>query len=215
MGSSTAVFLVLDSYTARLKTANMGNSRYLIIRNGKVVFQSEAQNYRFNAPYQLALYPASVISSIKKGPLKKRMYIKEFNIDDDSFVTSHDIEPGDVVIVGSDGLFDNLFEISILHVVQAHLDILYEKYPRFYAKLKSWQETRTIAPPKVGDALLNDINTIMKTVSHDITRIANILAYNQQLKSPFSLGAEKAGYRYRGGKVDDITVIAVYVHATS
>ena len=33
--------------------------------------------------------------------------------------------------------------------------------------------------------------------------------------SPFAYGAHQAGYRYMGGKKDDITVIVAYVSAAS
>jgi hypothetical protein len=44
-GGSTAVFLVMDRFTGHLETANLGDSGYLIIRNGKIIYEPRT-NYK-------------------------------------------------------------------------------------------------------------------------------------------------------------------------
>lgn len=56
IGSSTACVLVVHQDT--LYSANLGDSGYLVIRNGKVAYRSREQTHYFNAPYQLSLLPA-------------------------------------------------------------------------------------------------------------------------------------------------------------
>ena len=52
-GSTTCVMaeLVDDS---TLNTCNLGDSGYMILRQGEVIFKSESQQHRFNMPYQIA-----------------------------------------------------------------------------------------------------------------------------------------------------------------
>lgn len=55
-GSSTACVLIVHQDT--LYSANLGDSGYLVIRNGEIVYRSREQTHYFNAPYQLSLPPA-------------------------------------------------------------------------------------------------------------------------------------------------------------
>ena len=50
-GSCTACILVLEGN--QLHVANLGDSGFLVVRNGKVVYKSEPQQVSFNYPYQL------------------------------------------------------------------------------------------------------------------------------------------------------------------
>lgn len=67
----------------------MGDCRYTIIRNNEVLHQSDEQQHSFNFPFQL-------------GPQgDPAHHAQEFR---------HSLEVGDIVVVGSDGLYDNLSE---------------------------------------------------------------------------------------------------------
>jgi protein phosphatase PTC7 len=211
VGSSTAVFLVLDRSTGRLKTANLGDSGYLIIRHGDVIFRSKAQTFGFNAPYQLSLYPSS-------SSMNERTDILNFKCED-SFVTSHTVQPGDVLILGSDGLFDNLFLDDILAEYESSLSHFYDKYPRYHTAMQAWwnaglNESAT-HPPIMRKDYLKDLDKVMEDLSYCLTDLANDFANDDTVASPFSEEAQNAGYHMQGGKVDDITVVAVYVYASS
>lgn len=77
-GSSTACLLSLRFYPKRanladddldfyspwlgvLSTCNLGDSGYLIIRNKQVIYKSQTQTHRFNAPYQLGCTPPELL----------------------------------------------------------------------------------------------------------------------------------------------------------
>jgi protein phosphatase PTC7 len=64
LGSSTACVLLLDGQNSNdsngnicqggvLHAANVGDSGYIIIRNGKILFESTPQQHGFNFPFQL------------------------------------------------------------------------------------------------------------------------------------------------------------------
>lgn len=90
-GSSTVCLLTLAGN--KLHTANLGDSRFLVIRGGRILYKSKIMQHRFNRPYQIR-------SSSGDGPL----VAEEVEIE---------VERGDVVIVGTDGLFDNVFDGEI------------------------------------------------------------------------------------------------------
>lgn len=93
-GSSTCCVLVLEGNL--LRTANLGDSGFLVIRNGKMVFRSKEQQHSFNFPYQLG-------TGSSDRPEHASCVVLG-------------VQPGDLIIVGTDGLFDNLFDDEILAI---------------------------------------------------------------------------------------------------
>lgn len=57
VGSSTACIIALNREERRVYSANLGDSGFLIIRDGEVVHRSEEQQHYFNTPFQLAVPP--------------------------------------------------------------------------------------------------------------------------------------------------------------
>ena len=49
--------MVLDKKSQMLHSANLGDSGFLVIRQGSVVHQSSEMQHYFNTPYQLAIPP--------------------------------------------------------------------------------------------------------------------------------------------------------------
>ena len=81
-----------------LRAANIGDSGFLVVRDGVVAFHSPAQQKRFNCPRQIGRASAG-------DPLEMT---QSFQVD---------LVPGDVVVAGTDGLFDNLFDEEIAALV--------------------------------------------------------------------------------------------------
>jgi protein phosphatase PTC7 len=50
-GSSTACLLVLAGN--RMFASNLGDSGFLILRNGQIIFHTPQQQHKFNFPYQV------------------------------------------------------------------------------------------------------------------------------------------------------------------
>lgn len=80
----------------KLETLNVGDSGYMIVRDGKLLFKSEEQQYKFNFPYQLG-EGGSRLSVAQRG--------------------EHDILPGDMILVATDGVFDNLYDDELVNIV--------------------------------------------------------------------------------------------------
>jgi protein phosphatase PTC7 len=95
VGSSTACILTIHGTS--LEARNLGDSGFRIVRNDKVVYGSKEQQHTFNLPFQLG--PSS-------GDIPNNSDSYKFSLRD-----------GDIVVMGTDGLFDNLFDESIVSVL--------------------------------------------------------------------------------------------------
>jgi len=163
-GSSTLVVVTLPESENRVYTSYIGDSGYLILRRDsnstEVVHMSQSQQKGFNFPFQLGWgrngdHPRAAL---------------EFN---------HEVKTGDIIVVGTDGLFDNLDEYDISGLV---------------------------------DSFLKSHNYDSKELAEYIGQEAFKASVDTRRESPFGREARKAGYRYNGGKSDDITVVVGRVH---
>jgi len=96
IGSSTACLMMLSHTDLKLYTANIGDSGFLVVRQGEVVHRSQEQQHYFNTPFQLSLPPTDLQSEVLSDqPEQADRY--EFSVED-----------GDVILVATDGIFDNV-----------------------------------------------------------------------------------------------------------
>jgi len=100
-GSSTAVFASLMDGSGSLRVANLGDSGLLLVREERCEFHMPETVWDFNTPYQLTAPPASA----GRQPYGDQP--------EQSAVSTVQLQDGDVVVLGSDGLFDNLFPHEI------------------------------------------------------------------------------------------------------
>ncbi|GMP39064.1 hypothetical protein CsSME_00010050 [Camellia sinensis var. sinensis] len=97
-GSSTILVAYFDGQA--LHVANIGDSGFIVIRNGAVFMKSSPMLYEFNFPYQIE--SGDDLSDLVEV---YRIYLDE----------------GDVIITATDGLFDNLYDQEISLVVSKSL----------------------------------------------------------------------------------------------
>ncbi|XP_065019570.1 probable protein phosphatase 2C 55 isoform X2 [Musa acuminata AAA Group] len=157
-GSSTACIIALTDQGIR--AVNLGDSGFIVVRDGCTIFRSPVQQHDFNFTYQLESNNASDLPSAAQ-------------------VFSFPVESGDVIVAGTDGLFDNLYNSEITAVVVHGI--------------------RAGLGPQV--------------MAQKIAALARQRAQDKNRQTPFSAAAQEAGYRYYGGKLDDITVIVSYITA--
>jgi protein phosphatase PTC7 len=79
----------------------VGDCGVRIVRQGRVVFQTAPQQHDFNLPYQLS-HP--------------RMF-PQTDTADNADVYSPQVQRGDIVLLGSDGLLDNVWDVELARVV--------------------------------------------------------------------------------------------------
>lgn len=108
IGSSTACIVVFNRESRLVHTANLGDSGFVVVRDNKIVHRSQEQCHYFNAPYQLAILPPpppgmqqNETSSFSDRP-------------EDAALSTFELIEGDFVVLGTDGLWDNLSEALLL-----------------------------------------------------------------------------------------------------
>lgn len=58
VGSSTACVVAMHRRDLTLYTANLGDSGFMVLRNGRVLHRSEEQTHDFNTPFQVGRHPS-------------------------------------------------------------------------------------------------------------------------------------------------------------
>lgn len=95
-GSSTACIVALTDQG--IHAINLGDSGFLVVRDGSIVFKSPIQQHGFNFTYQLECG-------------------RDQDLPSSGQIFTFPVVPGDTVVVGTDGLFDNLYNNEISAVV--------------------------------------------------------------------------------------------------
>ncbi len=187
-GSSTCTICKINS-PDKLEALNLGDSGYLILRpnynvdqnnyNFEIIFKSEEQTHGFNFPYQ--------VGEGGDNPAKAE-------------VKFHSVKPYDLLILATDGLWDNISNENIIKVI------------------KKFLEKKEIDQKAVDKAKLNteglSLNTRplmidnLNALSDYITKTTETLSLDKSYKSPFSVRSKGL---FIGGKHDDITVIVAQI----
>ncbi|KAH8262093.1 hypothetical protein KR038_004083, partial [Drosophila bunnanda] len=114
LGSATVCLLSLDRQDSMIYTLNIGDSGFLAIRSGRILCRSQEQQHQFNTPYQLASPP----------PFLDGQFLIDSPdcADRQGFVTC----PGDVLLVATDGVYDN---IPLRLIVKVLSELAFEDDP--------------------------------------------------------------------------------------
>jgi len=160
-GSCTACVLTISEDRQHVSAANLGDSGFIVIRKDKIIFRSKEQQHSFNYPYQLG--------SNGRGMAERPDQADSIELD---------VEMGDFVVMGTDGLFDNLFDQDIV-------DILMK--------------------PDFSKVTKEDAGVSEKFASLIAQRA--YASATSTAPTPFSVAARKSKFKWSGGKLDDITVL--------
>ncbi|POM85063.1 Protein phosphatase 2C family protein [Cryptosporidium meleagridis] len=147
-----------------------------------ITARSEVQQHFFNCPHQLTIMPD--INCSNDEILKRAANVSQsFRVD---------VNPGDLIIIGTDGIFDNIFDEDIIDIVnQAR-----KRYGRAFDE----------NPIMVSDFIAKELLTYALKAAN------NVPSGSRARVTPFSEGALIDVNRHiEGGKPDDITVIVAFV----
>jgi protein phosphatase PTC7 len=167
-GSSTVCVLYMDNFNNTVYSGYLGDSCYLIARprgigDFEIIFKSKEQTHGFNIPFQ--------VGSEGDDPKLAITY-------------KHNVIKDDIVILATDGLWDNIEVENIL------------------------QELNLFSN-KINSIIINTID-FAKLLSQK----AEEFSYKIDYFSPFARRAlehNKNYKKFRGGKPDDITVIVAQI----
>jgi protein phosphatase PTC7 len=194
-GSSTCCIASLIEREKKyfLDVANLGDSGVMVVRNRKVVHRVMEKVHGFNAPYQLAVLPPDMTNKAFADRVA------------DCARESVEVKHGDVIVMGSDGLFDNMYSerlaaeagwigtvsdgfVASIPVIGFFLGAIFSA---------SNQKVEYLDPQRVAQRIVQEAykNSTSKDAA---TPWSGLLR---------SVGVENAA----GGKVDDVTVVLARV----
>ncbi|KAL2004925.1 hypothetical protein VTN00DRAFT_2775 [Thermoascus crustaceus] len=231
-GGSTASLGVAQR-DGRVELANLGDSGSVLLRLAAVHHYSTPQTHDFNTPYQLSIIPPRMRA-------QAAVFGGTFLEDSprDAAVSNINMQHGDVLVLATDGVFDNLNNQDILKIVTGrmilagawtgtadmgigvskHLDALTR--PGGLAAPPPSPAAHADAPPSPAErsgeqkprlTAKTRGHTLQALLALSIAGEAKIASVDFRRDGPFAKEAQR--YRpqewYRGGKVDDICALVV------
>lgn len=187
-GSSTLLLAVCRA--SLLYTYCLGDSSFIVLRKREdnsgisTVYRSVEQQHSFNCPFQLSNLPkphtyeelvskgfGSLITLLKKS--SKSMNDSPFDADTEMIP----LKVGDIIIAGTDGIFDNLYDQDIIKTTEQAM------------------------------AAFSDPVELVSNLAIILVEKAAYKGMDRNYRSPFARNAGKAGKKFIGGKIDDTTVV--------
>ncbi len=185
----------VDTFQCQLDAFNLGDSGFSVYRHLDtaadteygVVYKSPAQEQGFGIPYQLGSHPTAN------------------RLDDGQSVTRILLKSLDIVVVGSDGLWDNLWDHEMAHIISESMA----------SYLRQWKEQSASAN---GSGQINFGNFVHRQIvggglTHKIMKEAYLSSIDRKKSTPWSVAmTDTVDMVYDGGKPDDITCVVVFIH---
>lgn len=178
-GTSTALLASLCG--SNLEIASVGDCTVLVLRGGKVLYRNEEQYHSLNFPYQLGTGSKDLPNDCERANIQ--------------------VQPGDLVIMGSDGIFDNLYDRDVFTLMEKTIqfvekDVFLGEYtlhdgrtkPQSIKYLDATQQSLLSAVDQLIDAAILNVN-------------------DPRAATPFAEKCIESGAYYEGGKDDDMTCI--------
>lgn len=192
-GASTITVLALEGAAAGI--SNLGDSGFILMRpkpwGMEVVDKSREQSHSWNCPYQLTRVPRA-LAHCSRG---RRL---DTAADADGYTVA--VQPGDLLLLFTDGLTDNLHSAEITRIVD-------ETLKATLGEVDASSESEATSPgggvPAVPPA----------TVAEALVRAAEERSHDEVADTPFAQNARRHNEDMPGGKVDDVTVVAAWVVA--
>jgi len=216
IGSSTACIALFDGRRHQLHFSNLGDSGLIILRHIdsnvagslkrerhvprtertsdlRLAFVSQQQLHSFNHPYQLGWTGEEIPEGSETSFKTARA----------ACTTSIHVRRGDIILVATDGLFDNVEEEEICEIA-----LKWEKKHGFIgagdveARDKRWSDGGSMA--KLSSDVIGDL-------AKDLCDRARRNSLDSTKDSPFAILAKENDIMWSGGMPDDCTVVAVHV----
>jgi len=174
-GSCTALVGAIDLQTGVLTTVSLGDTIFMVLREGRVWFRLPSLEIEFNCPLQVGHHPQAS------------------NVSKDALTCELQLIPGDIVVAGTDGLWDNLDAETLDECVETAAPYL-------------WKEG--------CDGLLSEGQSTaqqkLKVFADNLVGFAAQNARNANARTPWSIQASREyGKRLAGGKPDDIAAVVL------
>jgi protein phosphatase PTC7 len=202
-GSSTICVATLDKKLNQLSYSNIGDCGLMVVRHIdsetagymrdrslprhlrktdlKIAYISQQQLRSFNLPYQLGY-----------SKFAEAETTQAFETPTDADTASIPVMPGDLIVLATDGLFDNLDLEEIVEEIY--------KWEQEFFSAPSVAEDLRLPSKKKG-------NYAVQQLAERLVKKARELSLDNQRDSPFAILAKENDIMWGGGMPDDTTVI--------
>ena len=180
------------AFQCRLDAFNLGDSGFSVYRHLNdnqmdadygLIYKSPAQEQGFGIPYQLGSHPTA--NRVDDGHSVTRLLLKSL----------------DIVVVGSDGLWDNLWDHEMAQIIGDSM----ASYHR------QWNENGNSKGLSFGNFVHRQI--VGGGLTHKIMKEAYLSSIDRKKSTPWSVSmTDTVDMVYDGGKPDDITCVVVFIH---
>ncbi|ORC91708.1 protein phosphatase 2C [Trypanosoma theileri] len=167
-----------NSSNSVLDICSLGDCTAVLVRRGRVVFVSSEQTHDLDFPYQLG-----------KGSGDTPSRALNYRIP---------VEAGDMLLLGSDGVFDNLYPVRVADIVWSPVNRV-----RMEHNVDSGSTAWRNKPLLFYESMMHAI----ATGSEDALREARCAARDLHADTPYAHKAVEGGAYYEGGKQDDMTLL--------
>lgn len=168
-GATTACVVGLKG--SQLNGINVGDCAFALIRNGKLFYRTVDGNFTITRPHCI-------------GRRQNGSEINDLSLGTDIDFT---VYSDDVIIMGSDGLWDNIYTEQVVEIVN-----------------------ETIGQREIADKSTQLDETLAKRIAEAVAGKAIMKARDPAWPSPFQSKCPKH-YHHNGGKSDDVLVICAFV----
>lgn len=240
-GSATALVVGLDTTGSSLGAANLGDSGMRHVRFGHcgragspvtIVNRTKEQQHMFNCPYQLTRLPqaadfAKLLADGKDALVHAVENMRPASQDQPEHADLYTcrLQEGDLVILGTDGLFDNIHDEEICQLLSSvvppsaagYVHDVADKYQAGTPLGNAASPLRKLpmsAPGGGGPPQAGRDFTDPGVIASALAMAAFHRSKDRSARTPFTLHAKEAGLYHVGGKMDDITVVAAWVVRT-
>lgn len=208
-GASTALVAVLDAARQALGVANLGDSSFRQVRRSsgtgqlQIVASTREQQHFFNCPYQFSRVPLreeipTLIAENKPllvAAVEEGMDMLQDTLEDVE-VSVLSVKDGDLLLLATDGVFDNLWDSEILQICEPAVSP--------FEASQVWIET---AGALRGPRSATDPVSIAEAVAIEAAKRGRA----NKGQTPFAESARRHGFSHSGGKEDDTTVVVAWV----
>lgn len=191
---------------------SLGDSGFVQLRPAAIHYNSNPQTHAFNTPYQLSIVPPRVLALSRAfggNPLS--------DMPEASDVTTHKVHHGDVLILATDGVWDNLSPEEILRIITRRMTKLgawvMGKGDEIHASDRISNLTRHGGLINRGEKYEGD--NLQASLAFSVVSEARRASLDSRRDGPFAREVKKFYPQedYHGGKVDDICVVVAVVIA--
>ncbi|KAH9593000.1 PPM-type phosphatase domain [Trypanosoma melophagium] len=169
-----------------LDICSLGDCTAVLVRRGRVVFVSSEQTHDLDFPYQLG-----------KGSSDTPVRALNYRVP---------VESGDLLLLGSDGVFDNLYPNRVADIVWSSVN-----------RVRMEHEVDNSNSPWKNNPLMfyDSMMHALAKGSEDVIREARYAARDLHADTPYAHKALEGGVYYEGGKQDDMTLLVSVIDEES